>query len=211
MKQLVAPALVLILGLGLNLHAQAPAAPATVTDPATSSAAQAADAAAADEAKDDEGWFIGPGHHGGPRMEARLHGPGRPVELLVPISLFICIVVLVLGVRYLRERTMQSQIELLKMMAEKGQPIPESAFQQLAHCGRGGRGGPWGDPEFMRYRRARRGYGLTFAGLGLGVYALVSGHHGPGIWIASIVLLALGLSAWLAHRDGGSGRLPPQA
>jgi hypothetical protein len=127
--------------------------------------------------------------------EARYRGHGdHPV---VPIAFFVFLLVLFLGRRALIERTNQRRLEVLRTLVEKGQPVPEAVVREILAGGPGERGCGMPGEE---YRSLRRGYGLSLAGGGLLVFALVNHGHPRGALIAGIVLAGLGLGNLLARR-----------
>ena len=124
-------------------------------------------------------------------------------DILVPLFFFVFLIAVILGKRYFESRNDERRMQLLKMMVEKGQPVPESALQLLlspqtvAETG-GARQG---------YKRTRNAYGFTLAGMLLIGHALINHDwQNQAVLIPGLIFICLGLGGfggiYLPKRSG---------
>lgn len=115
----------------------------------------------------------------------------------VPIALFICGMLAILGTRYFRERTEQKRMEVLKAMVEKGQPIPEALMNSFTNQKDIRR------PHWRHQGHSlRRGIMATIIGGSFLVYHFMSEDgYGRGFVIAGIILLGVGIGHLATYKS----------
>jgi len=110
------------------------------------------------------------------------------------------LIALILGGKSIASRNEQRRLELLKLMVEKGQPVPESVVNQILAP----QSAPEGDGTRQTYKRTRNAYAFTLAGIGTLTYALLN-HHDGGVLITGLCFLCLGVGGlagiYLPKRD----------
>src|SRR5262249_18476902 len=82
-------------------------------------------------------------------------------DTLVPIAFFLFLLSVILGARYISSRNEQRRLELLKLMVEKGQPVPEGVVNQILTP----KAGQEAFGEAQVYKRTRNTYAFTAAGI----------------------------------------------
>ncbi len=121
----------------------------------------------------------------------------RSEDHVVPIASFVFIAVLLLGRRFLRERTEQRRLDLLRAMVDKGQPVPEGVVAAVLKDGSSGLDA--NNPV----RQVRNGFGFSVIGAGLLVYGLVVAGSHHGAIILGIVFVGIGIGNLASHRFRG--------
>jgi hypothetical protein len=124
------------------------------------------------------------------------HGGGAE-DIAVPIAFFLFLVTVILGAKFLRERTEQRRLEVLKLMIEKGQTVPDQIVGDVLNSRHGMKNGR--TPEERRERNFRRGVTSTIVGAGLLVYGISAPGDHQGASFMAILALAIGVSSLLAH------------
>lgn len=186
----------LALFLALTLTQAAPAAapsrpdaPAAVAAPAAS-APVATPAAAAPSAAEQEAIraagltdamvqkLTGEQLHDVLRHQLPAHVPDPPaVAVVAVIGFFMAVIAVVLALLYAIFRTHRSRHETIRLMVEKGAPIPKELLSQTRA------------PNDLR-----RGILLSALGVGLAVFlAAVSKEHDKGAWTLGLVPFLLGV------------------
>lgn len=120
-------------------------------------------------------------------VRLRLGGSRQIEDVVVPIAFFLFLLTLILGRRFLSERTQQKKVALLEKMIEKGHPVSENIIQQVFT--NNVRSERWGG---NRKNPIRRGVALTLIGVGL----LINGaffHLSHTSVTVGIVMLGLGI------------------
>jgi hypothetical protein len=136
---------------------------------------------------------------GPPMFEHRERDAGGQLEdIVVPLGAFIFVIVLVLGGRFLRERTAHKRLELLRLMIEKGQPISDNVVKEMISNDEKKRDL---DPKQAHIRQLRNGFVLTGIGLALCIYRFAStgGHHEKALAIG-LLSLGLGIGLLIAYK-----------
>jgi len=121
-------------------------------------------------------------------------------DVVIPLAAFIFVLALVLGSRYLKERTQKQRLDLLRTMVDKGQTVPEGVIKELLSNDRSVNKLP------DATKQLRNGYSFTVVGVGLLTYGLLMGHHSTSL-IIGIVLLGLGVG-YLAANHSQSTKQP---
>ena len=111
-------------------------------------------------------------------------------DILVPGMFFVFLLASILGKRYFHSRNEQRRLDLLKLMVEKGQPVPETVVTQILSP----QIKPESDGKRQTYKRTRNAYGFTVAGVLILGYAVV-GHdwNNAATLVPGLVFLCLGV------------------
>jgi hypothetical protein len=121
-------------------------------------------------------------------------------DTLVPVAFFLFLLTVILGTKYISSRNEQRRLELLKMMVEKGQAVPEAVVNQILTP----QAAPEDSGSRQSYKRTRNAFGFTLAGAALCLYGLI-GHAGSSALIPGLVFLCLGAAGlaglYLPKRD----------
>lgn len=119
---------------------------------------------------------------------------------LVPVAFFLFLLTVILGAKYISSRNEQRRLELLKMMVEKGQAVPETVISQILTP----QVAPEDSGSRQSYKRTRNAFGFTLAGVALCFYGLI-GHAGSSALVPGLVFLCLGVGGlaglYLPKRD----------
>ena len=119
-----------------------------------------------------------------------IHNPGKEKleGIVIPVAFFLFLLAVILGAKGISSHTEQKRLELLKIMVEKGQPVPEAVVNSILT--------PQASPESgdnrQTYKRYRNAYGFTIAGVALMFYAMLSHSYEGGAMITGLVFLCLG-------------------
>ena len=124
----------------------------------------------------------------GPSVKVHMHRSDNLEDVLVPIAFFLFVIALVLGGRYFSNRTEQKRIEVLKMMIEKGQPLPENVVKQILSPNR-----TTPDPLAKQFQNVRNTVAFSIAGVSLMAYAIFTqDFHNKSVLIPGLIFLCLG-------------------
>ena len=129
---------------------------------------------------------------------AQVKSTDKPEDIVVPVVFFLFLISVILGSRYLREQTERRRLDILKMMVEKGQPVPEGVVRQILNSDRRS------DPVDATSKRVRNGFGFTIVATGLLIYALTTHESHHGALIIGIVFLGLGIGNIAAQRHSAA-------
>jgi hypothetical protein len=111
-------------------------------------------------------------------------------DILVPGMFFLFLVAVILGGKYFASRNEQRRLELLRLMVEKGQPVPENVVNQILSPQ------PAAEADSVRqaYKRTRNAYAFTIAGVALIGYALIFNQwSNSSILVPGLVFIAFGV------------------
>lgn len=123
-------------------------------------------------------------------------------DILVPIAFFGFLLAVILGGKYLSSRNEEKRLNLLRLMVEKGQPVPENVVTQILSP----QGAVEADGDRQAYKRTRNAYGFSIAGALLIGYALLTGeYHNTSVMVPGLIFLCLGMGGmaglYLSKRD----------
>lgn len=144
-------------------------------------------ATAASISTDDNGNLqIKKGSHSGAAFKFQ---SGEKLEdIVVPVAFFLFLLTVILGAKYLSSRNEERRLEVLKMMIEKGQPVPENMVNSILTP----KGSVESDGTPQTYKRYRNAYGFSIAGFLLMSYAILTHSYDGGAIICGLVFLCLG-------------------
>ena len=110
-------------------------------------------------------------------------------DILIPAMFFMFLVAVILGGRYFASRNEQRRLEVLRLMVEKGQPVPESVVQKILSSN----AEPEADGARQAYNRTRNAYAFSLAGLALLGYALIKGDFSnTAVLVPGLIFFCLG-------------------
>lgn len=121
-----------------------------------------------------------------------------PIVGIIFTTLFgapVLVVAAIMFFSYLKSRSLHRTV---RMMVEKGQPVPEAMFSH-------------GTPKVRARSDLRRGIVLTMIGLGLIIFlAAVNGGFNGGEWAIGVIPLMIGAGYLLVWQlDGRKNAVPP--
>jgi hypothetical protein len=122
---------------------------------------------------------------------AKVKGASSWSDDLVPIAVFITVIAIVWLKHRAKVQIARARLEAVKILAEKGQPIPEGVLKDM--------GGSAAEKE----KKSPTSKAITHISIGLAfvVYFLLNGHHN-GALAVGIGFLALGAgNLWLANKN----------
>lgn len=140
------------------------------------------DSAAAASTADDEGLQL---KNGGAHLNFK--SKEKLEDIVVPVTFFLFLLAAILGAKYISSRNEQRRLEILKMMIDKGQPIPENMVNSILTPKANE---PEGTPQ--TYKRYRNAYGFSIAGFVLMSYALLTHSLEGGCMITGLIFLCIG-------------------
>lgn len=140
-----------------------------------------------------------------PMINIRAEGKTEQLEdIVVPVAFFAFILAAILGAKYISSRNEQKRLELLKLMVEKGQPVPDSVVNSILTP----QSAPESDDNRQTYKRYRNAYGFTIAGFLMMSYGMLTHNLDGGSMICGLIFLCIGAGGlaglYLPKRTSGN-------